>query len=118
MASGNRAVSYRAVRVFPNQSRRQSEERSALYHFFTHTSSSSSSSRVPVRASPVCGSQDHTLVGNCLSCGKIICAQEGLGPCTYCGVDYQGKIGKKPKPAASASGGCSACVWVCAAPLD
>ena len=22
---------------------------------------------------------------NCLSCGKIICAKEGLGPCTFCG---------------------------------
>lgn len=23
---------------------------------------------------------------NCLSCGKIICLQEGLGPCTFCGT--------------------------------
>jgi hypothetical protein len=22
---------------------------------------------------------------NCLSCGKVICVKEGLGPCTYCG---------------------------------
>ena len=23
---------------------------------------------------------------NCLSCGKVICLKEGLGPCTYCGA--------------------------------
>ncbi|KAK2614205.1 hypothetical protein N8I77_001051 [Diaporthe amygdali] len=23
---------------------------------------------------------------NCLSCGKVICLKEGLGPCTYCGT--------------------------------
>ena len=23
---------------------------------------------------------------NCLSCGKIVCIQEGLGPCTFCGA--------------------------------
>ncbi|KAH7324881.1 putative zinc finger motif, C2HC5-type-domain-containing protein [Stachybotrys elegans] len=23
---------------------------------------------------------------NCLSCGKVICAKEGLGPCTFCGT--------------------------------
>lgn len=23
---------------------------------------------------------------NCLSCGKVICLKEGLGPCTFCGV--------------------------------
>ncbi|KFA55140.1 hypothetical protein S40293_08690 [Stachybotrys chartarum IBT 40293] len=23
---------------------------------------------------------------NCLSCGKVVCAKEGLGPCTFCGT--------------------------------
>ncbi|KAL2214718.1 zf-C2HC5-domain-containing protein [Sarocladium strictum] len=26
-----------------------------------------------------------TAAPNCLSCGKVICVKEGLGPCTYCG---------------------------------
>ena len=25
-----------------------------------------------------------TIVPNCLSCGKIVCVKEGLGPCTFC----------------------------------
>lgn len=35
-----------------------------------------------------CQAQRHALLAaapNCLSCGKIICAKEGLGPCTFCG---------------------------------
>ncbi|KAM0283989.1 hypothetical protein ACHAQH_002184 [Verticillium albo-atrum] len=27
-----------------------------------------------------------TAAPNCLSCGKVICLKEGLGPCTYCGA--------------------------------
>ncbi|KAI9656660.1 MAG: hypothetical protein M1831_004570 [Alyxoria varia] len=36
-----------------------------------------------------CNAQRHPLLAaapNCLSCGKIICAKEGLGPCTFCGA--------------------------------
>jgi activating signal cointegrator 1 len=28
----------------------------------------------------------HALVSNCLSCGKIVCEQEGEGPCRFCGA--------------------------------
>ena len=31
-----------------------------------------------------CMATDHPLVGNCLKCGKVICAKEGLGPCLFC----------------------------------
>ncbi len=27
-----------------------------------------------------------TAAPNCLSCGKVVCVKEGLGPCTYCGA--------------------------------
>ncbi|CAL9123908.1 unnamed protein product [Musa textilis] len=33
-----------------------------------------------------CQARRHKLVSNCLSCGKIICEQEGEGPCSFCGV--------------------------------
>lgn len=33
-----------------------------------------------------CQARSHRLVGNCLSCGKIVCDQEGEGPCSYCGA--------------------------------
>lgn len=33
-----------------------------------------------------CQASRHKLVNNCLSCGKIICEQEGEGPCNFCGA--------------------------------
>lgn len=32
-----------------------------------------------------CQARQHRLVSNCLSCGKIVCEQEGEGPCSFCG---------------------------------
>lgn len=31
-----------------------------------------------------CQASKHALVRNCLECGRIICAQEGPGPCLFC----------------------------------
>ncbi|EPS69976.1 hypothetical protein M569_04788 [Genlisea aurea] len=33
-----------------------------------------------------CQARRHRLVGNCLSCGRIVCEQEGEGPCNFCGA--------------------------------
>jgi len=33
-----------------------------------------------------CQARRHKLVSNCLSCGKIVCEQEGEGPCRFCGA--------------------------------
>lgn len=32
-----------------------------------------------------CQAQVHDLINNCSRCGKIVCTQEGAGPCLYCG---------------------------------
>lgn len=32
-----------------------------------------------------CEASEHNLINNCLSCGRIVCEQEGSGPCLYCG---------------------------------
>uniref|UniRef100_A0A1B6C1E5 ASCH domain-containing protein n=3 Tax=Clastoptera arizonana TaxID=38151 RepID=A0A1B6C1E5_9HEMI len=32
-----------------------------------------------------CEASKHKLINNCLSCGRIICEQEGSGPCLFCG---------------------------------
>jgi hypothetical protein len=50
----------------------------------------------PCRQKCDCQAVEHALVGNCRSCGKIICVQEGVGPCSFCGVDYTGKLGSAP----------------------
>ncbi|KAK2664038.1 hypothetical protein Ddye_002612 [Dipteronia dyeriana] len=33
-----------------------------------------------------CQARQHRLISNCLSCGKIVCEQEGEGPCLFCGA--------------------------------
>lgn len=33
-----------------------------------------------------CLATRHKLVNNCLSCGRIVCEQEGEGPCNFCGA--------------------------------
>lgn len=33
-----------------------------------------------------CQARRHGLVSNCISCGKIVCEQEGEGPCNFCGA--------------------------------
>ncbi|KAH7365890.1 hypothetical protein KP509_18G051500 [Ceratopteris richardii] len=39
------------------------------------------------RGSPCnCQATRHPLVTNCLSCGRIVCEQEGEGPCNFCGA--------------------------------
>ncbi len=33
-----------------------------------------------------CQAARHDLVSNCTSCGRVVCAQEGSGPCLFCGA--------------------------------
>lgn len=32
-----------------------------------------------------CEAKRHILINNCLNCGRIVCVQEGSGPCFFCG---------------------------------
>ncbi|XP_046753598.1 activating signal cointegrator 1 [Diprion similis] len=32
-----------------------------------------------------CEAKKHSLINNCISCGRIVCSQEGAGPCFCCG---------------------------------
>lgn len=40
---------------------------------------------LPGRHSCECLAQKHKLINNCISCGRIVCEQEGSGPCLFCG---------------------------------
>ena len=37
------------------------------------------------RISCNCQAARHKLIANCLKCGRIVCDQEGSGPCYFCG---------------------------------
>lgn len=40
---------------------------------------------IPGRYSCDCLAQKHRLINNCTACGRIVCEQEGSGPCLFCG---------------------------------
>ncbi|XP_041662440.1 activating signal cointegrator 1 [Cheilinus undulatus] len=40
---------------------------------------------LPGRNACECLAQKHKLINNCISCGRIVCEQEGSGPCLFCG---------------------------------
>ncbi|OXB81944.1 UNVERIFIED_CONTAM: hypothetical protein H355_004027 [Colinus virginianus] len=40
---------------------------------------------IPGRHACECLGQKHKLINNCLVCGRIVCEQEGSGPCLFCG---------------------------------
>ncbi|XP_076182818.1 activating signal cointegrator 1 isoform X2 [Ptiloglossa arizonensis] len=40
---------------------------------------------LPGRHKCDCEAKKHLLINNCLNCGKIVCTQEGAGPCFFCG---------------------------------
>ena len=42
--------------------------------------------RLPGRHPCECLGQKHGLVNNCTECGRIVCQQEGSGPCYFCGA--------------------------------
>lgn len=35
----------------------------------------------------------HQLIGNCVACGRVMCAQEGAGACLFCGEGEVGDVG-------------------------
>ncbi|KAF7667908.1 hypothetical protein LDENG_00041600, partial [Lucifuga dentata] len=40
---------------------------------------------LPGRHACECLAQKHRLINNCITCGRIVCEQEGSGPCLFCG---------------------------------
>ncbi|KAM9409483.1 activating signal cointegrator 1 isoform 1-T1 [Pholidichthys leucotaenia] len=40
---------------------------------------------LPGRHACECLAQKHKLISNCITCGRIVCEQEGSGPCLFCG---------------------------------
>ena len=52
--------------------------------------------RVAGRRKCECQAVKHGLVSNCLGSGRIVCSQEGSGPCLFCGtLDANCKTGDR-----------------------
>ncbi|KAL8716199.1 MAG: hypothetical protein Q9220_000104 [cf. Caloplaca sp. 1 TL-2023] len=60
---------------------------SAIRALELQTNPSTATSSSPSSRACTCNATRHPLLAaapNCLSCGKIICVKEGIGPCTFC----------------------------------
>ncbi|XP_077989088.1 activating signal cointegrator 1-like [Glandiceps talaboti] len=42
--------------------------------------------QIPGRHPCECQAQKHRLINNCVKCGRVVCEQEGSGPCFFCGA--------------------------------
>lgn len=53
------------------------------------TNKSNQQSQKEIKERSICGCQArlHSLVNNCLRCGRIVCEKEGAGNCFYCGYN-------------------------------
>ncbi|XP_025078009.1 activating signal cointegrator 1-like isoform X2 [Pomacea canaliculata] len=41
--------------------------------------------KLPGRTLCECQAAKHKLINNCINCGRVVCEQEGAGPCLFCG---------------------------------
>ncbi|XP_030381627.1 activating signal cointegrator 1 [Scaptodrosophila lebanonensis] len=60
------------------------------------------------RRSCDCQASQHKLINNCMGCGRIVCFQEGSGPCLYCGElvytpEEEQQMAKQQKSSAASS---------------
>ncbi|EGD72426.1 zinc finger domain-containing protein [Salpingoeca rosetta] len=79
-ASSSSSSSSRAART----SRQKSKVK--YVDFMDKSGKSAVSDLVPGRQPCECLATTHALINNCLQCGRIVCEQEGMGPCMTCGA--------------------------------
>ncbi|CAH8451333.1 unnamed protein product [Schistosoma turkestanicum] len=69
-----------------SQTTKKKKQKTKFYPLFCEGAQSDQLvSRLPGRHPCQCLATKHQLVNNCVSCGRIVCTQEGSGPCYYCG---------------------------------
>ena len=61
------------------------KKKSKYINVFSKEGSERMTIRLPGRNTCECQAAKHKLIGNCLKCGRIVCEQEGSGPCFFCG---------------------------------
>ena len=63
----------------------ESSKKTKFVSLYGQDGKAAESAQVAGRVPCDCQTLRHALINNCLACGKIICAQEGSGPCLFCG---------------------------------
>ena len=65
-------------------SSRQESKKPKFVNLMSHEGQDRISELVPGRHVCECQASRHKLVNNCTECGRIVCEQEGSGPCFFC----------------------------------
>ncbi|KAF6719058.1 Activating signal cointegrator 1 [Oryzias melastigma] len=73
------------MRAQENNSSSSGKKKSKFVNLYAKEGQDKLAVLLPGRHPCDCLAQKHKLVNNCLSCGRIVCDQEGSGPCLFCG---------------------------------
>ncbi|XP_014676538.1 PREDICTED: activating signal cointegrator 1-like [Priapulus caudatus] len=60
------------------------KKKSKFVSLYSSEGESASVVQLPGRHRCDCQAAKHRLISNCMSCGRIVCEQEGSGPCLFC----------------------------------
>lgn len=73
------------MRAQENSSTSSTKKKSKFVNLYAKEGQDKLSILLPGRHACECLAQKHKLINNCISCGRIVCDQEGSGPCLFCG---------------------------------
>lgn len=74
------------MRAQENSSTSSTKKKSKFVSLYAKEGQDKMSILLPGRRGCECLAQRHKLINNCISCGRIVCEQEGSGPCLFCGT--------------------------------
>ncbi|XP_042331074.1 activating signal cointegrator 1 isoform X2 [Sceloporus undulatus] len=69
-----------------NNNSSSSKKKAKYVNLYTKEGQDKLAVMLPGRHPCECLAQKHKLINNCLTCGRIVCEQEGSGPCLFCGT--------------------------------
>ncbi|GAA6218912.1 activating signal cointegrator 1 isoform X1 [Lates japonicus] len=73
------------MRAQENSGTSSTKKKSKFVNLYAKEGQDRLSVLIPGRHACECLAQKHKLINNCISCGHIVCEQEGSGPCLFCG---------------------------------
>ncbi|XP_040925957.1 activating signal cointegrator 1 isoform X2 [Betta splendens] len=73
------------VRTQENSGSSSTKKKSKFVNLYAKDGQDKLAVLLPGRHGCECLAQKHKLINNCISCGRIVCEQEGSGPCLFCG---------------------------------
>ncbi|XP_060116181.1 activating signal cointegrator 1 isoform X1 [Heteronotia binoei] len=76
----------KAQELNSSSSSTSSKKKAKFVNLYTKEGQDKLAVMLPGRHPCECLAQKHKLINNCLTCGRIVCEQEGSGPCLFCGT--------------------------------